>query len=179
MVFNGILTKTKRHRVLRVYSLLGLVLVVCATTACKSVEEDIVIEATADEIWKVLIDAKGYPDWNNLIAPIEGSLQQGAYMTYRYTPPNDDPIDLRFKVETANRGIELRQTGGTWGLFTFDHQWILEAIPKGTRVKQREVFSGIMVLLWDSDWLPATYRAINVSLKEEVLRRTGLHNERQ
>ena len=152
-------------------TLVAFIMAVLTATGCTNVKEEVIIPAPPGDIWKVLIDAKGYPAWNTLLTPTEGSLQQGAYMTYRYTPPNDEPIDLRFKIETSERGRTLRQTGGTWGLFSFDHQWLLEATPEGTRVTQSESFAGIMVLFWDSEWLPTTYRAINSSLKKEVIRR--------
>ena len=101
-------------------TLVAFIMAVLTATGCTNVKEEVIIPAPPGDIWKVLIDAKGYPAWNTLLTPTEGSLQQGAYMTYRYTPPNDEPIDLRFKIETSERGRTLRQTGGTWGLFSFE-----------------------------------------------------------
>lgn len=60
---------------------------------------------------------------------------------------------------------ELRQKGGVPGILTFDHRWLLEPVPGGTRVTQYEVDRGIGLWFWDSSWIEPAYSKVNNALK--------------
>ena len=138
---------------------------------CSDVSTQIVIPASPVEVWKVLVDTKGYPDWNPTWRPKEGSLQQGAYIKYAYTQPGEDPIEMRFIVGKSVRPVVIEQSAGTSGLFTNEHRWVLEEVEDGTRVTQIESFSGILVLFSDLSWVEGAYRSVNEGLKGEVMKR--------
>ena len=73
------------------------------------------IPASPTEVWKVLVDTKGYQEWNPTRLPKEGSLQQGAYIKYDYTQPGEDPIEMRFIVGKSVRPEVIEQSAGTLG----------------------------------------------------------------
>ena len=138
---------------------------------CSDVSTQIVIPASPTEVWKVLVDTKGYKEWNPTWRPKEGSLQQGAYIKYDYTQPGEAPIEMRFIVGKSVRPSVIEQSAGTSGLFTNEHRWVLEEVEDGTRVTQMESFSGILVLFSDLSWVEEAYRSVNEGLKGEVLKR--------
>ena len=138
---------------------------------CSEVNTQIVIPASPVEVWKVLVDTKGYQDWNPTWRPKEGSLQQGAYIKYDYTQPGEEPIEMRFIVGKSVRPVVIEQSAGTSGLFTNEHRWLLEEVEDGTRVTQMESFSGILVLFSDLSWVEGAYRSVNEGLKGEVMKR--------
>ena len=138
---------------------------------CSDISTQIVIPASPVEVWKVLVDTKGYQDWNPTWRPKEGSLQQGAYIKYDYTQPGEDSIEMRFIVRKSVRPKVIEQSAGTSGLFTNQHRWVLEEVEDGTRVTQMESFSGILVLFSDLSWVEGAYRSVNEGLKGEVMKR--------
>ena len=52
---------------------------------CSDVSTQIVIPASPTEVWKVLVDTKGYKEWNPTWRPKEGSLQQGVHQVRLYS----------------------------------------------------------------------------------------------
>jgi hypothetical protein len=64
---------------------------------------------------------------------------------------------------------ELNQSGGFPGILTFDHYYLLEKVDKGTKVIQKEDYSGIGVWFWDNSWIEPAYIKINEALKKRVL----------
>ena len=155
----------------RVASRSYLLLLSFLVMGCSDISTQIVIPASPVEVWKVLVDTKGYQDWNPTWRPKEGSLQQGAYIKYDYTQPGEEPIEMRFIVGKSVRPVVIEQSAGTSGLFTNEHRWVLEEVEDGTRVTQMESFSGILVLFSDLSWVEEAYRSVNEGLKGEVLKR--------
>ena len=149
----------------------AIVLSCAITIGCSEVKTEITIPATPTEVWKVLVDTKGYKDWNPTWRPKEGSLQQGAYIKYDYTQPDEEPIEMRFIVGRSERPVRIEQSAGTSGLFTNEHLWLLEEVDEGTRVTQVEAFSGILVLFSDLAWVEEAYQKVNEGLRIEVMRR--------
>lgn len=44
---------------------------------------EITIEATPEEVWSVLTDARGYAAWNPLLVPVSGDFSEGAEIEYQ------------------------------------------------------------------------------------------------
>ena len=53
-------------------------------------------------------------------------------------------------------------------MMTFHHQYILEKVDKGTKVTQREGYSGLGLLFWDHTMMNQIYQNSNEALKERV-----------
>ena len=65
---------------------------------------------------------------------------------------------------------QLNQQGGIWGILNVNHNWLLDPVTEGTRVTNREEWSGIGDLFWDYSWVEPTYKEMNENLKKQVLR---------
>ncbi|MEK9553523.1 MAG: hypothetical protein VW446_09705, partial [Alphaproteobacteria bacterium] len=53
-----------------------------------------------------------------------------------------DPMAIKSRVELFDAPRHLNQFGGYVGIITFDHHYILEPVEGGTRVVQREDYTG-------------------------------------
>ena len=53
-------------------------------------------------------------------------------------------------------------------VITFDHHYILEKVEEGTKVIQKEEYTGFYVNFWDSSWVEPAYNQVNEALKKEV-----------
>ncbi|MEL7064914.1 MAG: SRPBCC domain-containing protein, partial [Bacteroidota bacterium] len=71
-------------------------------------ETEILIEATPQEIWNVLMDFESYPDWNPFITSIEGNVQVGRSITVFLQPPGQKVSTFSPKVLVANPQKEFR-----------------------------------------------------------------------
>jgi hypothetical protein len=107
------------------------------------------IDAPADEIWKILTDAQGYPSWDPWAVKIEGTIALGAQITaYTKLSPRAFPV----KVTEFVPGKLMVWTGGMpFGLFTGVRRFSLE--PRaggGVEFTVGEVFSGPLLPLFAS-----------------------------
>ena len=125
--------------------------------ACASVKTEIHIDAPKEEVWKVLTDAEEYEEWNPVLIRADGTIRTGETVTYRVRQPGGEEYDIVAEVVRADAAKELHQHGGTWGILTFDHHWILEPVEGGTRVVQHENYRGIGVWFWDPSWFEGAY----------------------
>ncbi len=153
----------------RAIPLLAAALAALASTGCKSVDAQLTIPAPPEEIWSVLMDGESYGEWNPVLVEVDGEFREGATLSYQMMTESGEatPVDARVvKVDPAR---ELNQSGGIWGLLTFDHHWILEPVEAGTRVTQHEDYTGIGVLFWDPSWFEQAYDRGNRALRARVL----------
>ena len=146
-----------------------LVLLLLYFLGRKTFHTEITIPAAPETVWSVLTDAPGYQEWNPLLVPIEGNLQEGQKIKYQMTQPDGKQSVLTSKVKKIVANKELNQYGGIPGLLTFDHQYLLERVDGGTRVTQYEVDRGIGLLFWDASWVEPTYRKVNEALRDRVI----------
>ena len=137
----------------------------------KDVFTEIFIEASPEEVWAVITDAESYSDWNNVIVQAQGSYAQGATIKNLVAEKDGKTNWINSKVEIYDQPRHLNQFGGYLGVITFDHHYILEAVEGGTRVVQREDYTGLYVHFWDHEWLEPGYSRVNEGLRKEVLRR--------
>ena len=101
------------------------------------------IQAPADQIWKILTDAPGYPTWDSGVTKVEGSIADGD----RITVHSEVAAGRAFPVKVAMRPPnEMTWTGGMpLGLFTGVRTFRLAPDGGGTRVTMREEYSGPLV----------------------------------
>jgi len=137
--------------------------------SCTTFHTEIIIPAEPEAIWSVLIDAPGYKEWNPLLIPLTGSLQEGQKITYQMTQPDGKQSELTSKIKKMIAHKELNQRGGIPGILTFNHKYLLESVEGGTKVTQHEVDRGIGLLFWDYSWVQPTYEKVNEALRDRVL----------
>jgi hypothetical protein len=127
----------------------------------KSIETEITIRGTPEQVWSVLTDFRKYPDWNPFIREASGEVKTGARLEVRIHPPGGRPMTFRPTVREASPGRELRWLGhlGLPGLFDGEHVFQLEPAGAGqTRFRQNEEFHGMLVHLLPNSMLERTRR---------------------
>jgi hypothetical protein len=139
---------------------------------------EIEIEAPADEVWAHLVDLPAYTAWNPFITSATGSAEVGRRLTLRMEPPGGRAMTFRPVVTEASPGNAFEWLGrlGLPGLFDGRHRFDLAATPSGTRLVQREWFSGLLVrpLRRSLDTgTKAGFEAMNEALRRRVLEGRG------
>ena len=61
-----------------------LVLILLYIFGNKSVHAEIQIETAPEEVWNVLTDTERIKEWNTVLIPIEGSLEEGNTIKYKF-----------------------------------------------------------------------------------------------
>ena len=116
------------------------------TEICTEIE----IQASAEQVWKVLIDFAAYPAWNPVIHPISGEARAGGRLMFRVHPRTGPGVTLRPTVVKAEANRELRWQGQLLfsGLFCGEHSFTIAPVAKSrVRLVQRETYSGLLVPL--------------------------------
>ncbi len=142
----------------------------------KEIRTEIVIEASPEQIWRVVTDFKTYPQWNPFITEITGEGSVRSTIRIRVRLSEKRMMTFRPKIFrfTANR--ELRWIGRLIvpGLFDGEHQFVLEAISPGrTRFVHCERFNGLLVpILWGmmGQDTESGFHKMNEALKQRVER---------
>lgn len=147
-----------------------LMLALLALFGCKTVHTEITIPANPQTVWSVLSDGPGYKQWNPVLVPIKGEFRQGETLTYLMIQPDGKKSQVQAKVIEIVKARKLNQFGGIRGILTFDHTWLLEPVPEGTKVIQHEEYRGIWVWFWDASWVEPAYQKANEALRDRVLR---------
>lgn len=131
------------------------------------------IEATPQEIWKVLTDLPAYEQWNPFMISAKGTIAQGESLT---VVMHDRAGDTTFTptVLTADRGKELRWLGkvGPGWIADGEHRFTIKPLANGKiRLTQTERFTGVAVPFYQStlhsNTLPQ-FRAMNRALAERI-----------
>lgn len=127
----------------------------------KSIETEITIRGTPEQVWSVLTDFRKYPDWNPFIREASGEVKMGARLKVRIHPPDGRPMTFRPTVREASPNRELRWLGhlGLPGLFDGEHVFQLAPAGAGqTRLRQNEEFRGMLVRLFPNSMFEKTRR---------------------
>lgn len=132
------------------------------------------IDASARQVWAVLVDFATYPEWNPFLCEITGTPAVGEKLKVTARSPKGMDMTFRPTVLAADPERELRWVGGLSipGLFGGEHYFLLEAIgPDRVRLIHGEQFSGLLVALarYGLDTgIKAGFEAMNQALKSRV-----------
>ena len=137
----------------------------------REVYTELFIPAEPEEIWAVITDAEHYSDWNPVIIKAEGIYELGAKITNHVVENDEKEVVIKSKVMIYEPPYHLNQFGGYQGIITFDHHYILEKTDGGTKLIQKEDYTGFYLHFWDADWVEPAYSRVNLALRDEVLRR--------
>ncbi len=135
----------------------------------KSVHQEIFIEASAQEVWKVLTDVDSIRLWNEVLIPLEGKLEEGETILYEFHQDGSKPSKMSAKVKIISPNELLNQSGGMSGLLTFDHRYMLKSDGKYTRLIIHEEYRGIAVPFWNPTPVEEAYGRLARALKARVL----------
>ena len=67
----------------------------------KTLETEVTIRATPEQVWSVLTDFAQYPAWNPFIREASGEAKAGAHLTVRIKPPGGKEMTFRPTVLSA------------------------------------------------------------------------------
>jgi len=148
------------------YFLVGLS---CVLSGCSHiVETSVDIDAEPSQVWSFLSDASSFEDWNPVHYKMVGDFKVGQTVRVHVRKPSGETIDFDSTIKEMEPEKKLRQGGGTWGIFTFDHSFVLDTIDGGTRVTQRERFAGLGLIFFDTGWVEEAYPKVTNGLKIAV-----------
>ena len=131
----------------------------------KSAHAELMFQQAPEEVWAALMDTSVQSDWNPIFDSVEGVYRMGATMQYGMVTADGDAVPVEARVIEVVPNKLLNQFGGYPGILTFDHRWILEATPEGTRVVQHEEYRGVGVLFTDVSYVPGLYQQGLVALR--------------
>lgn len=113
----------------------------------KKIETSVLINASAERVWNLLMDAPAYPEWNPFIQQLEGTLAKGETIKAKIQPPGKQAMIFKPIVLVCDTNKEFRWIGKLMikGLFDGEHFFKLEAInAKQTKLIHGEQFSGLL-----------------------------------
>jgi hypothetical protein len=140
----------------------------------KEIKTQIVINASAEKVWKVLTNFSQYPQWNSFIKSIAGEVKEGNIIVAHIHPPNGKSMVFKPKVLAFKENKEFRWLGHFLfkGLFDGEHKFELIANQDGsTTFIQSEKFTGILVPLFKAMLETNTlqgFNNMNAELKKRV-----------
>jgi hypothetical protein len=147
---------------------------VWALTNPTTLRTEIEVDASPDQVWRVLADRDAYAEWNPFIVSSTGDLVAGQRI--RNTLKDGEGKESVFEPEllVVEPGRELRWIGkvGFGGIFDGEHAFRIEpAGPGRVRFVQEEVFRGVAVPFmrgWLDDKIKPQFDAMNRALAEQL-----------
>jgi len=140
---------------------------------------EVLVQAAPERVWQVLTDLGSYAEWNPFIVDATGTVRPGSRLRLRMQPVGGRATTLRPRVVEVDAGRRLRWAGrlGVPGLLDAVHTFTVEPAADGTtRVRQEEVFTGVLVPFvgraLDRGTLPA-FRRMDEALRQRAERRTA------
>jgi hypothetical protein len=117
----------------------------------KSYEANSTIEASPDAIWKILVDAPGYAEWDSGVVRVEGRIEPGnrIKVVSEANPGRSFPV----KVTEFSPGSKMVWSGGMpLGLFKGVRTFTLAPQGDGgTQFTMREEYTGpLLGMIWKS-----------------------------
>jgi hypothetical protein len=137
-------------------------------------QHEIDIDATPQQVWRVLTGFDRYDEWNPFITHVEGRPEVGTRLRVRIAPPGGKAMTLSPKVVAVDVDERLGWLGhlGIPRVFDGAHEFILAAGSTGTTLTQRETFRGVLVpfcggiLAKTRDGFEAMNRALKVRVEQ-------------
>ena len=145
-----------------------IILVILILTGSKSVHHEISINASPEKVWKTLIEMDEYQNWNPVMELLEGKVQEGNKVRYKFTQDESTTSEIGATVLQVVPNKLLNQKGGIPLVLTFNHKYELESTENLTKVIIHEDYKGIGVNFWNPQPVEEAYKRLNFALKERV-----------
>ena len=137
-------------------------------TGSKSAHHEITINATPEKVWNILFEMDEYPNWNPVMELIEGTVQKGNKVKYKFTQNENTSSEIGSTVLQVVPNKLLNQKGGIPLVLTFNHKYMLEPTGNSTKVIIHEDYRGIGVNFWNPQPVEEAYKRLNFALKNRV-----------
>ena len=134
---------------------------------------EIDIDATPQVVWQVLTDLDTYEEWNPFITSAAGKAEVGEQLVNRIEPPGGSAMTFKPKVTVAEPAETFEWLGklGLTGVFDGRHRFEIEATSTGSKLKQSELFDGVLVRFMRKSLdtkTKAGFESMNVALKSRA-----------
>lgn len=139
----------------------------------KSLEKSIIINASAEKVWKVLTDFGSWEKWNSFITKSEGKAEVGTKLRNTFDNEGKEMI-FKPKVLKAEPNKELIWIGRLFmpGIFDGTHGFRIEEIDSNqVKFTNYENFKGLlsgMIMKKIYDKTGAGFEQMNLELKEQA-----------
>lgn len=113
----------------------------------KEIKTEIVIQATKEEVWKVLMDFSTYSEWNPFISSIKGTPEANTKLIAVLNLEGQKPMTIKPNVEVADKNKRFEWFGTMpLGMFNGRHYFQIEELGNGmVKFTQGEYFTGWFV----------------------------------
>ena len=103
------------------------------------------IDAGAESVWKLLVDADGYPRWNSTVTGVEGQIREGERLRLHVPGTNRT---FTPKVSGVEPNARMVWTGGVAPMFKGVRTFMLRPLEDGsTDFAMDERWSGLLLPL--------------------------------
>ncbi len=148
----------------------------------KHMDSEIIINATPEEVWTVLVDLDRYQEWNPYLVKVVGTATEGSRLTVTFSPPGSRGATLKATVTESRSGEVLEWWGhvGFRGIFDGRHRFELRPDAGGTRLTQSETFTGVLVPLMARSLdrgTAAGFAVMNEALKARAEQQHAVNNQ--
>ena len=136
------------------------------------VRAEIVINVSANKVWKILVDFPRYQEWNPFVRRVTGTAKIGEKLKVYVKPENGRGMQFTATVIKLEPNKELRWVGCLFfpGLLDGEHIFIIQPLARNkVRFVHSERFSGALSFIGGRN--PNTKRGLNgmnVALKKLV-----------
>ena len=139
----------------------------------KKIETSIIINASADKVWSILMDFDNHPAWNPFMYAISGEQTVGKQLTVTFKKKGGKGMTFKPIILALKPNHEFCWTGklGIKGIFDGEHYFLLEQVNnKKTNLIHGENFSGILIPFFKKMILDTkkNFEAMNEELKKRV-----------
>lgn len=136
----------KRIGALLVWMLLAGVAGAQAPAHCDKhgVRTEVVIQAPADSVWKVLTDVEAYPEWHPYLRAIEGKWKRGKMLHFTMVPTEKGERKFSAKLLVMDAPREWAWGGSFLFFLKARHSFVLTPTAEGgTLMVQEERWGGM------------------------------------
>lgn len=134
----------------------------------KTIQTEIRIQAKPEKVWSILTHFEKYPQWNPFIRKLEGSVQEKKRIEVWIQSSERNTMHFRPLVLRFVKNHYFSWKGHLFfpGLFDGEHRFELTDLGDGvTLLRQSEVFSGLLIGLFNPDQTITRFKAMNEKVK--------------
>ena len=138
----------------------------------KAISTNIIINASAERVWSVLMNFPAYPHWNPFLVSVEGKVALGNRMKVKARSSGANEMVFTPKITVYKEGRELQWSGHFLFPGLFDGRHVFRIVDNGDNTVtfiHEEIFTGILVSFYSNmldDDTKEGYLRMNEKLKE-------------
>jgi hypothetical protein len=141
-----------------------------------TVDEELVVHAPRQLVWRLLTDFDGYETWNPYITAASGSARTDRTIHLRLETRSQEPSEVDCDVQSVVERRKLQWRCRTYlpGVLDREHGfWVLPLRPGSVRLVYHGRWEGLLVPFVDLDDRKSGYLRMARALKERAERSTA------